>query len=197
MCIPLPHFGEGLRNWYEDLQKTKEATHGIEKWAGWILYALTILLLSQWIHIGWGTREKAPSNGIDAYVVVAFGLTSLIYVFPSVPAAFVSTYFSISTVIVLLNTVLLRHVWGEPESPRRSLVLFMLNVPQVIVMFATWYYLGGQDKALLNSTLTFATISYVSDMPGTAMAQIATNFVLLAIFLASLVSEMWSRNPRR
>jgi hypothetical protein len=56
--------------------------------------------------------------------------------------------------------------------------------------------MGGYSatEALLKSVLTFATINYADEMPRVAMAQIATDFVLLAIFLSQLVGRLGSTN---
>jgi hypothetical protein len=42
--------------------------------------------------------------------------------------------------------------------------------------------------------LTFATIDYAEKMPRVAMVQIATDFLLLAIFLSYLVGQFGSKN---
>src|SRR5262249_49184774 len=103
----------------------------------------------------------------DAYVCGVLLLSVWIYSVPSVCLASLSTYFSASTVIVLMNIVLLQGLFGKILSPERSLLLFMCNVAQVTVMFTTWYRLGGYSgtEALLKSILTFATIDYAEKMP--------------------------------
>jgi hypothetical protein len=95
-----------------------------------------------------------------------------------------------------MNIVLLQGLFGKILSPERSLLLFMCNVAQVTVMFATWYRLGGYSgtEALLKSILTFATIDYAEKMPRVAMVQIATDFLLLAIFLSYLVGQFGLKN---
>jgi hypothetical protein len=112
------------------------------------------------------------------------------YLAPNVCLASLSTYFSATTVIVLLNVVLLEGVFGGKASPERSLLLFMCNVAQIVFMFAIWYRWGKQPAPLLTSIKTFATIDYAKTMPRIAMAQIATDFVLLAIFLSHLVGQL-------
>jgi hypothetical protein len=130
------------------------------------------------------------------YVVGVLALSIVIYFPRSVSLALVSTYLSVSTLIVMLHIVLLQRVFAETWSPERALLLFMLNVVQIVFMFGTWYRLGGYSgtEALLKSILTFATINYADAMPGVAMAQIATDFVLLAIFLSHLVGHLGSKN---
>jgi hypothetical protein len=192
-----PHFREGLQRWHSDFQEMKKDKAGIEWLGGCILYLLTIFLLSQWIHIGWGNKPKAASLPIEMYVLASCVWTGWFYVESGLCSAIVSTYFSASTVIVLLNSVLLRRVWGSPFSPERSLFLFMFNVAQIVVMFATWYKLGNEENPLLISVLTFATIAHSDKMPNTTIAQIGTDFVLLAIFLTHLLSEVGSREDTK
>ena len=97
----------------------------------------------------------------------------------------------------MLNIELLQRVFGPVADPARSLLLFMCNVAQIVFMFGTWYRLCGgysETEALLKSILTFATISYADKVPAVAMAQIATDFVLLAIFLSQLVGQLGPKN---
>jgi hypothetical protein len=150
------------------------------------------------MHILW-KRDKALSSLIDAYVVGALILSiAIFFVWPGFWLALLSTYLSASTVLTLLSVVLLSRVFGTIESPQRSLLLFMCNVTQIVFMFATWYYLGPhKEDALLISVLTFATIGHAADMPKWAMAQIATDFILLAIFLSHLMGEIGSRLPKK
>jgi hypothetical protein len=152
------------------------------------------------VHIGFSTRARPLHGIIDAYVVGVLVLSLWIFWAPSACLAWWSTYFSVSTVIVLLNVVLLQRVFGEIPKPERSLLLFICNVAQIVFMFATWYHLlGGYSltDALLKSILAFATIGYAENMPKLAMLQIATDFLLLAIFLSHLVGQFGQRgrNP--
>ena len=81
-----------------------------------------------------------------------------------------------------------------PKNPRGSLLLFMCNVAQIVFMFGTWYRLGEEPEPLLKSFVTSATLDYVKTRPRVAMAQIATDFVLLAIFLSHLVGQLGPKN---
>ena len=86
------------------------------------------------------------------------------------------------------------------QNPSVLFLLFICNVAQIVFMFATWYHLlGGHSltDALLKSILAFATIGYAENMPKLAMLQIATDFLLLAIFLSHLVGQFGQRgrNP--
>ena len=184
-------FKHGWQEWRTGLTKIANETAGIERVAGVSLYVLTLISLTQWLHLAYEARNK--SSLIDAYVVGVLVLSFCIFWNPNVCLAILSTYFSISTVIVLLNIVLLQHVFGEIPSPERSLLLFICNVAQIVFMFATWYRLGGEHDPLLKSVLAFATIGYSEAMPGLAMVQIATDFVLLAIFLSHLVGQFGAR----
>jgi len=183
---------KGLQDWWSGLKIIAQQTSGMERVVGITLYFLTLVSLTQWVHIGFGTKERPLHWMIDAYVVGVLLLSFWIFSAPSVGLAWWSTYFSASTVIVLLNVVLLQRVFGEIPKPERSLLLFICNVAQIVLMFATWYHLKGgysRTDALLKSIVTFATIGYAENAPRVAMLQIATDFILLAIFLSHLVAQ--------
>jgi hypothetical protein len=139
-----------------------------------------------------------PRDRLDSFTEwYVFGVMLLsvgIYFVPSVWLALLSTYFSASTVIVMLHVVLLQRVFGPIASAERSLLLFMCNVVQIVFMFATWYRWGREPGPLLTSVVTFATIGYAKTMPRVAMAQIATDFVLLLIFLGFLLGQLGPKN---
>jgi hypothetical protein len=133
----------------------------------------------------------------ECYVVgVLIASVLIYYLVPGFWLALLSTYFSASTLIAMLHIVLLQRAFPPIKSAERSLVLFMFNVAQIVVMFATWYHLGGVPNPLEISVLTFATLDYAKTpvaMP-VAMAQIATDFVLYAIFLGFLLDRFGAKN---
>jgi hypothetical protein len=88
-------------------------------------------------------------------------------------------------------------VFGPPFSPERSLLLFICNAAQITFMFAIWYYLYRVPDPLIKSILTFATIGYAAEMKPVAMVQIATDFVLLAIYLSQLIGGPKNGMTRR
>jgi hypothetical protein len=190
------HFRQGFRDWWDGARKIATGTLGIERVVGLALYALLLATPTQWAFIGFGTRTRPLYSLTDAYVVGVLFLTIWFYQVPTVWSAWLGTYFSATSVVVLLNIVLFQRLFGELQSPGRSLLLFMCNVAQIIFMFATWYRLGGYSKieALLKSVLTFATIGYADKMPRTAIAQIATDFMLLAVFLSHLIGQLGTKN---
>jgi hypothetical protein len=134
------------------------------------------------------------SCAIEVWVLFGAGITAVAYCTKYFWLAVLSSYFTVSAMTVLLGVVFLRRVFGDPESFERSLILFMLNVVQIVLMYGTWYGLGEykDEGGLIHSVLTFATISHAEKMPNLAMLQIANNFMLLAIFLAYLVGKLGS-----
>jgi hypothetical protein len=157
------------------------------------LYALLALASPPtWVYIGLGRRDPRIT---DAYVFGALVFSVVTYFCaPNVWCAWFSTFFSASTVIAFLNVVLLQRVFGPVFSPERSLLLFICNAAQITFMFATWYYLYEVPDPLFKSILTFATIDKVKHIPRVAMAQIGTDFVLLAIFLSQLIGRVGPGN---
>jgi hypothetical protein len=116
------HFREGLRHWRRGLATISEATQGIMRWVGLILYCLTLATPTQWRYICWGREEeRLVDTWTDSYVVGVLAISLLIFAFPHQITAWVSTYFSASTLIVILNIVLLQRVFGVIASPERSL----------------------------------------------------------------------------
>ena len=184
-------FKKGIREWRDGLTKITRETAGIEWAVGIGLYVLTLTSPTQWLHIGYDLSKK--SSLIDGYVFITLLISAVIFAFPTVSLAIVSTYFAASTVIVLLNTVLLRRVFGQIPSPERSLLLFICNVTQIVFMFATWYHICGEEHPLLRSVLVFATIGHSDKARGVTMLQVATDFVLLAIFLSYLVGHFGAK----
>ena len=154
--------------------------------AGVLLYVLNLLLslITQLAYIGFGTK-KHPLNWFTDLCVFVVLIASVLIYYKAPNLGWLSTVFSASTVIAMLNIVLLQRVFGPVSSLERSLLLFMCNVVQIVFMFGTWYQCRYSDtEALRTSILTFATISYADKMPSVAMAQIALDFVLVAIFLS-------------
>jgi hypothetical protein len=196
------HFRRGFRDWWSGRAQIANETQinnepwGIARVFGVFLYVLTMASPTTWAYIGFGTQDRRLYWFTDVWVVGTLILSVGIYCLASnVWLALLSMYFSVTTVIVLLNVVLLEGVFGEKASPERSLLLFMCNVAQIVFMFATWYRWGKQPEPLLTSIKTFATIDYAKTMPRIAMAQIATDFVLLAIFLSHLVGALGRKEP--
>lgn len=166
------------------------------RWVGVPLYVLNLLLslITQLAYIGFGTKKHPLSWFTDLCVFVVLIASVLIY-YLAPNLAWLSTIFSVSTVIAMLNIVLLQRVFGPVSSPERSLLLFMCNVGQIVFMFGTWYQCRYSDtEALRKSILTFATINYADKMPRVAMVQVATDFVLVAIFLSQLIGQLGPKN---
>jgi len=186
------HLEPGPETWRCDRAKIDEETKGIVWVVGVILHRFIWASPAQLASLAW------PKDRLDSltewYVFGVMLLSVGIYFVPSVWLASLSTWFSASTVIVMLHIVLLQRVFGPIASAERSILLFMCNVAQIVFMFATWYRWGGQPGPLLTSVLTFATIDYAKTMPRVAMAQIATDFVLLLIFLGFLLGQFGRKN---
>jgi hypothetical protein len=184
------HFRKGLQDWWSGLKKVEEEMRGIERVVGIALCTLRLTVLTEWVHVGFGKPDRPLNWFTDAVVFGVAVVSAVIYWGPNVYLAGVSTYFSYATLIILLNVLLLERIFGEKASVGRSLLLFICNVAQITLMFATWYRLGGVSNPLLISILTLATIGYEPSMATIAMIQILTNFVLLAIFLSHLVGQI-------
>jgi hypothetical protein len=189
------HFRQGLQNWADGFATIAARTRGIERVFDLVLYALSLFAPTQWLHIGFGKEKPSSANKwTEAYVVLALALSILCFLFPSRNIGWVSTYFSAVTLIAILNIVFLQRLFGPAVSAERSLLLFMCNVAQIVLMFATWYSVFEVENPLLISVLTFATINHSVKTPNIAMTQIAIDFVLLAVYLSHLVGRVGGRS---
>lgn len=89
-----------------------------------------------------------------------------------------------------------KFVAAPPKSAERSLLLFILNVAELLIAFAIFY--RGRfglrvGEAITNATLVFGTIGYrndIVDIPPIVAVQILLDFLLLAIFLATLIGRV-------
>jgi hypothetical protein len=168
---------------------------GIEWLTAWALYACWPVFLSHWL-----TRifKKRSALAIDSYVVGCFAVTIANWWMPTLTGAVVCSYFSLSSVMALLDVVFLSKALGGVESTERSLILFIWNVAQIVFMFSIWYQLEAhlcKGDALLKALLVLGTLGYPDQAKIVVGVQIATNFLLLAIFLAHLVGRVG--HPRR
>jgi hypothetical protein len=204
------YFERERQTWRNNRAAINANTEGIVWLIGRFLHWLMWLTPTQWgftLLPGEACTkilEARLNRFTESYVPSVLIASALIYYLaPRVPfvwltylLAWLSTYFSASSLVVWLHIVLLQRTFEPIKSAERSLLLFICNAAQIVVMFATWYRLGGYSEtdALLKSVLTFATIGYAECKPFVAMAQIATDFLLLAIFLGFLLGQFEAKN---
>ena len=118
------HFRRGFRDWWgrraQIANKTQIANEkwGIVRVVGVPLYLLTVASPTTLAYIVFGTKEHPLYWFTDVCVVGALILSvGIYYLAPNVCLAWLSTYFSATTVIVLLNVVLLEGVFGGRRLP--------------------------------------------------------------------------------
>ena len=100
-----------------------------------------------------------------------------------------------TNIIILLNVLFLTKLSfiGPPASDERSLLLFFLNVIQAVLTFAILYHCKlsiSVGQALFKTLLVFGTIGYPVGAEKIVGFQIATDFLLLAVFLAFFVGNL-------
>jgi hypothetical protein len=105
----------GLRAWWIDVEKVRTERRGIGRLFGFALCILRLATPTEWVHLLLGTKERPLYSFTDAYVVGVLTVSAIIYLFPSVLLAGISTYFSATTLVVLLNIVLLE--WAYMRAP--------------------------------------------------------------------------------
>jgi hypothetical protein len=180
------------RNGWRKIKETKEL-HGIEKPVARMIYILKIFTPLQLLLVIFGPRVRSTPGSTDVYVVavtvVLFLLLWLADYWPSV-SFWLASYFLASVIVYLLNVVLLTKVFGPVLSPERSLILLMLNVTQVVLIFAIFYSSLGISNPLSEALLVFGTINFPPKARSLAAFQISIDFLLLAVFLAHFIGGL-------
>jgi hypothetical protein len=124
------------RAWQEDgylacLKMINAKLTGIERLAGFVLFAPWVLLLSFWIQKGmhrW--RPTWRTQVIEAYVVACTVLTILNWCLgPTFWGNIGRSYISASTIITLLQVVFLHTLFGEMHSSKRSMITSECECP--------------------------------------------------------------------
>jgi hypothetical protein len=200
-------FLNGLTEWRGDLRRiyATDEVRGIEKAFDLLIFAVQVVILSQIAQFFWGRRDQGPWWFIDVYVpaatVILMGLLGCSDYFPRV-SAIVALYLLASTIVVLFNVLFigkLSFIWSV-ASNERTLLLFMLNVIQVVLAFAIFYRWSLPNlstwDALFKALLVFATIAYPNGSEAIAGSQIAIDFLLLAVFLSFFVGNLGKRKSR-
>jgi hypothetical protein len=172
----------------DDLQKFRSTENliGIERPFGHVILRLKYLTPSEWLlSLSVCVCGPGPYYWVtDSYIAVTTILLAAILVL---------IYFLVSMIINMANVVFLRKVFGEPASFERILLLFIFNVAQVILTFAIWYrYAFGKEagEALFSAILVFGTIGYPKRADLIVGMQIATDVLLVAIFLAFILGNL-------
>jgi len=110
----------------------------------------------------------------------------------------VCSYFAYSSIITFLQVLLLGKLFGDVESAERSVFLLLCNLAQFVFTFASWYQLeGGQTKygALFYSMLVLATAGYPKHARIIVGLQIASDLVLIAVFLVHILGKVKGGPP--
>jgi hypothetical protein len=176
--------------------------NGIEFAIGYAIYLPTVLQVSFYVgKVSHRLEPKQRTWPTEVYVCICTALTILNWCMgPTWWGNIGCSYISASTVVTLLQVVFLHQLFGEMHSTRRSMILLLLNVVQILFMYAAWYQLEttmpDQDM-LLQTLFVFATIGHPEHVAHIIIElQIATNFILLVVFLNHLVSRWAPRDPR-
>jgi hypothetical protein len=163
---------------------------GIEAVIAAGLYLIWPIFVSFYLNL---LFRKHSSLAIEIYVIVWVGVTIASWFNPTTVGAVLCSYFSLSSVVALLDVVFLSRVLGGVESTERSLILFLFNLVQVIFMFSVWYQLKAhldKDEALFSAVLVLGTLGYPGGARTVVELQVVTDLLLFAIFLAHLVGRV-------
>jgi hypothetical protein len=184
-------------NYRDDIEKIRTQLHGIEWVAATILYVLQYALLSTWVS-RWLVRWVAPARAVEWYVVPSVGITLANWLFgPWFWLSVICSYFAVGTIIVLLHVVFVSKAVGDVLSPERTLWLFICNLVQIVFTFATWYHFVGysKDDALFYSMVVLSTAGYPEKAHAIVELQIASNLLLIVIFLSYILGKVGRTEP--
>lgn len=154
---------------------------------------------SQIIQFFWGRRDRTAWWFVDTYVLVATVALICFLLWSNCLSAIVACYLLASTLVVLFNVLFLTKLSfiGPVASYQRTLLLFLLNIAQAVLAFAVLYRLTLPNltagQAVFESLLVFGTIGYPHGAEPIAGLQIATDFVLLAVFLSFFVGRLGNK----
>jgi hypothetical protein len=190
-------------DFFLNLEGMWERLGGIERQVAGVLYVLSFAQVSYWLShnpivssLSDNVVLKAANRTIELYVIACVVITIINWSHgPWLWLTVLCSYFTVSTIITFLQVLFLGKIFGDVESPERSLILFFCNVAQIVFMFASWYHLKGVDDALFYSLLVLVTAGYPSNAQLIVELQITCDLVLLAVFLAYLLGKL-GRNIR-
>ena len=202
---------QGARYWRTRLDELirSDQISGLEKIVVICIHCLHLATISGWIKVCLDPTTATPTaeqrrwrdRAIEIYVVVEWLVLLLILWVPNhVPNYLVAISGLILFEILLnLSNIIfvgkLDRIYPPTISVERSLLLFGINVLQVIMIFAIFYRakLGLPPKeAAVTSTLVFGTVGYPEKGDYVVAAQIISDFALLAIFLSAFVGNLAS-----
>ncbi len=176
--------------WRCELSELWGSLTGIEAVIATGLYLIWPIFISFHLNYLFGKRRPLA---IEIYVVACVVVTIAVWLVPTTWGAVLCSYFSVSSVVALLDVVFLSKVLGGVESTERSLILFLFNLVQLVFMFSAWYQLItgiSKEEALFNALLVLGTLGYSSDARVVVGIQIVTDLLLFATFLAHLMGRV-------
>jgi len=167
--------------------------------SGWIKLALDP-------HTNQPTKEErwVRDRAIEFYVVVEWIVLCAILWVPEATQQYqvwIAAFILFEIILNLSSIVFvgkLPSIYPPTASIERSLILFGINVSQVVIAFAIFYRVAlhlSPKKAVLTATLVFGTLGSPSLSSENSAAivvvlQVVTDFLLIAIFLGAFVGRL-------
>jgi hypothetical protein len=193
-----------VRHWLLQKREIDENLNGIEWLTAHVLSTLRLLSVSFLIKNVFLTRDAEGKKTHDVftefYVLGVFALLIAILVcsnFTDRWPIVVAIYFLAESIDSLAVGVMLKKLPSSqsPISIERSLILLLVNAAEITVGFSVIYRVllpVEPDLALFYAVSVFATIGAPPGGHGIVVAQVACNFVFLAVFVATYVSSLGS-----
>jgi hypothetical protein len=204
---------DGLKDWRSKLSaivKSRDVA-GVEWLAVVSIHFMHITTISGWLKFAFdpikGNAERQERRArdivIEIYVLVELVLLQVLLWVPAKGALWPSAlalYFLYEVLLNLFSIVFVGKlaVYPPTASIERSLLLFGINVLQVLTVFAIFYRAEFDHHAyvaLVYSALVFGTIGHplqgsLTNGGYIVAAQIIIDFVLFAVFLAAFVGSL-------
>lgn len=192
---------------FKDLSelRNQRGITGVERLFVFSILFLRVFSLSYWIRTflpdTQGSKRRIRDTFIEGYCLAQAGLLVILLLAPSHAASlFVTSYVLFELFLVLANTIFVGKfptMQAPPASIERSILLLLLNIVEVVMIFAIFYRsaLGLEIlEALVQSSLVLGTVGYPEHLGGKARLlvpfQIFLDLTLSLLLLSSFVGQL-------
>lgn len=176
--------------------------HGLELVFDTALLALRYLSLSYWLRrvlpAPDSVQRTSRDNAIDVYSIVQLVILSLLLVGAPIASTVIASYILFELYLNLLNIVFIGKfpkINAPPASVERSILLFILNIVQVVMVFGIFYrdWLGlTRLEAVFKAVLVFGTVGYPEpgNLAPLVALQVFLDVILVLLVLSSFAGQL-------
>jgi hypothetical protein len=204
----------GLAHWKKQAGSIAASTEieGLEKAVVFLIHLFHLMTVSGWIKIVLDSTAERPTRAdryirnraIELFILLEVIVICVIIFIPQHVESYqvlIATFILFEILLNLSSVIFvgkLHNVYPPTASIERSLILFAVNILQVILIFGIFYRasLGlSFEQAVFASITVFGTLGHPSlrvDFTGAGIVefQVVVDFALIAIFLAAYVGKL-------